>query len=263
MKRFFPNGRAVVGQLLLLLAAYTAVAQAPKETAEFAFSYHFQASGGTNASAVTFIPGPNVYITAIAGNSSFPLEVFNPQGKTIASVEVGLDLRGMWYNPATQRLEANAAGYDGWHSIALDGRGVPQGDWEMIREGQSQPDFQSVLSYVTPKKTLVTFHNGYFSYWKYKNPKEKVRVQYGTPGDTDWYINPTTAAYTGNDDYPIAVLELNEGQILYFNLKGKYLGATKVSEGVPEMDGFRFSFANKRAFIYDEAERIWKAYKVF
>ena len=88
-------------------------------------------------------------------------------------------------------------------------------------------------------------------------------MQFGTPGETDWYFNPYCAGYTGNDDFPIAVLELNGEQILFFSLKGQYLGATKVGEPLPEMDGFRFAFANGHAFIYDEVARTWKAYRVF
>jgi hypothetical protein len=248
---------------LVALLLNIGLAQSPLATGEQVISYRFQDGSGTNASAVVFIPGPNVFITVIAGNADFPMEVFDPQGKTLASMPAGLDMRGMWYNPATKQLEANAAGEDGWYSMTLDAKGVPNGSWTLIRSGQNQPDFQSVLSYVAPKKKLVTFYDGNFSYWGRKNAKEKVRYQHGTPGDTDWYINPTTAAYTGNDDFPIAVLELNGEQVLFFDLKGKYLAATKIPGGLPEIDGFRFSFANKRAFVYDATERIWKGYKVF
>lgn len=250
---------------LLLLTSWLGVAaQAPKETAALAFTYEFESSNGTNASAVAYVPGPNVYITCIAGNPDYPLEVFDRQGKTIASMSAGIDLRGIWYNPATKCLEANGAGEAGWFSMPLDANGIPTGEWTTIREGQFQPDFQSVLAYVPGKKKLVTIiNNVVFSYWGRSNGKQKVQVQFGTPGDTDWYINPYCAAYTGNDDFPIALLELNGEQILYFSLKGKYLGATKVGAAIPEMDGFRFAFANRHAFIYDEVERTWSAYRVF
>lgn len=261
----FHRGRSVLAMLLALLVAcgHAAIAQAPKETAALAFTYRFQDPGGTNASAVCYVPAANVYITCIAGNPDFPIEVFDRSGKTIASMPAQLDLRGIWYNPATKCLEANAAGEEGWYSRPLDASGVPTDEWSMIREGQAQPDFQSVLAYVTPKKKLVTFHNGFFSYWGRKNGKEKVKVQYGTPIDANWYINPYCAAYTENDDFPIAVLDLNHDQILYFSLKGKYLGMTTVPTALPEMDGFRFAFANRHAFIYDEVARTWSAYRVF
>jgi hypothetical protein len=249
--------------LMVALLLTSAQAQSPLATGEQVLSYRFQESSGTNASAVAFIPGPNVYITVIAGNSTFPMEVFDPQGKTLKSMEVGIDIRGIWYNPATKQLEGNAAGEEGWYTMTLDGNGIPSGEWTLVRTGQNQPDFQSVMSYVPSKKKLVTFYDGNFSYWGRKNAKEKVRFQHGTPGDTDWYINPTTACYTGNDDFPIAVLELNGEQVLFFDLKGKYLAATSIPGGLPEMDGFRFSFANKRAFVYDEVERTWRGYKVF
>ncbi len=238
-------------------------AQAPLQQGELVLSYQFQSKEGTNASAVAFIPGPNVYITVIAGNEAFPLEVFDAQGNTIHSQEVGLDIRGIWYNPKTKELEANAIGERGWYSMTLNENGIPSGDWQVIRDGQFQPDEQSVLSYVTPKKKLVTFYKGSFSFWGRSNGKEKIRYQHGTPGNTNWYIVPTTAAYTGNDKYPIGVLELNTGQILYFDLKGKYLGATLIPNADSEITGFRFAFANRQAFIFDKTDRIWRIYRVF
>ena len=247
-----------------LLCGSVAWAQAPLAKAALAFTYTFSNSDGTNASAVTYVPGPNVFITCIAGNSDYPLEVFNREGKTISTAPAGLDLRGIWYNPATNSLEGNCAGEEGWFSTPLDAQGIPSGDWSLIRSGQCQPDFQSVLSYVTAKKKLVTITaDNSFSFWGRKNGKQKVCFQHGTPGDTDWYINPYTAGYTGNDAYPLAVLELNGEQILYFSLKGQYLGATKIDGGLPEMDGFRFAFANRNAFIYNEVTRTWNAYRVF
>ncbi len=247
-----------------LLIGNMAWAQSPLAKAALAFTYTFSSSDGTNASAVTYVPGPNVYITCIAGNSNYPLEVFNREGKTISTAGAGIDLRGIWYNPATNSLEGNCAGEEGWFSTPLNAQGIPSGDWSLIRQGQLQPDFQSVMSYITPKKKLVTITaDNSFSFWGRKNGKEKVCFQHGTPGDTDWYFNPYSAAYTGNDAFPLAVLELNGEQILYFSLKGQYLGATKIDGGLPEMDGFRFSFANRNAFVYDESARTWSAYRVF
>ncbi|MFN8396742.1 MAG: hypothetical protein U0176_19105 [Bacteroidia bacterium] len=250
--------------LLTFMATAGIQAQAPLADAKFAFSYHFQSGDGTNACGITYIPGANVYVTAIAGNTSFPMEVFDREGNTLASLEVGKDIRGLWYNPKTSQLEANCYGSDGWYGLKINGQGIPDGEWTPIISGMFQPEEQSALSYVSSKGLLVTVGNNYFSTWKRssKKPKEKPRYFHGTPGDTDWYINPYVAAYTGNDAYPLAVLELNACQILYFDLKGKYLGATKV-DNCPEMDGFRFGFANRHAFIYDEVDRNWKAYRVF
>lgn len=250
--------------LLSLIGPATLRAQAPLADAKFAFSYHFQSGDGTNASGITYVPGADVYVTAIAGNVEYPLEVFDREGKTIASQTVGLDIRGLWYNPKTNQLEANTYGNSGWYSVSIDSRGVPTGDWQSLLHGMYQPTEQAVLSYVIPKKSLVTLGSQSFSFYKRfsKKPKDKPRYFHGTPGDTDWYINPHVAAYTGNDAYPLAVLELNDCQILYFDLKGKYLGATNV-DNCPEMDGFRFGFANRHAFIYDEVDRIWRAYRVF
>jgi hypothetical protein len=248
-----------------LLLGQLSWAQPPIESATFAFSYKFQSDEGTNASAVTYIPQLKLYVTCIAGNADYPIEVFDASGKTITSISCGMDLRGLWYNPKTNRLEANGYGDLGWFSMPIGGNGVPTGEWTTIRTGQHQPNEQSVLSYIPSIQKLVTLNldNNSFSFLSRKSGKLKVRYHHGTPGDTEWYFNPYCAAYTGNDEYPIALLELNAGQIIYFDLKGKYLNATTISEGLPEMDGFRFAFANRHAFIYDETSRTWTAYRVF
>lgn len=263
-KRFTTGFLGLAAFLSAMFLAQLSWAQAPLAKAKFAFSYAFQSSDGTNASAVTYIPGPNVYVTCIAGNEDYPIEVFDGSGKTLGTLTAGLDIRGIWYNPATQRLEANAYGEGGWFSCTLDAQGVPSGEWATIRAGQHQPEEQSVLTYVPSIKKLVTITGDKsFSFWGRKNAKQKLCYQHGTPGDTDWYINPYCVGYTGNNAYPIAVLELNAGQILYFDLKGTYKGATQIDGGIPEMDGFRFAYANGFAFIYDEVDRIWRAYQTF
>ncbi|MFM2377373.1 MAG: hypothetical protein RLZZ165_2470 [Bacteroidota bacterium] len=249
--------------LALLVTLNLAFAQAPKPTAIESMKYRFESTEGTNASAVAFIPGPKVFITVIAGNASFPMEVFDMSGSTIHIREAGLDLRGIWYNPKSNTLEANAYGESGWFSRELNSEGLPIGDWKCIKEGMHQPEEQSVLSYDPTVRKLITIQDETFFLFSRKNGKGKPAHQHGTPGDTDWYINPYVAAYTGNDAYPIAVLELNGDQILYFDLNGKYQGATQIEGGLPEIDGFRFSFAGNMAWIYDESVRTWTAYRVF
>lgn len=249
--------------VIALLAANLLVAQAPKPAASLAFTYTFQSGEGTNASAVTYIPEKDWYVTCIAGNADYPIEVFDRNGKTISSTTAGMDLRGIWYNPATKCIEANCYGTVGWVSRTISADGTLGDSWTTIREGQFQPDLQSVLAFIPKANKLVTPIETGFSFWGRKNGRQKVVFHHGTPGASDWYVNPFCAGYTGNDAYPLAILELNGEQVLFFDLKGKYLGATKIEGGLPEMDGFRFAFANRHAFIYDETARTWSAYRVF
>lgn len=251
------------GAFVCFTALQTLYASGPRAQAQFSFSYQFQSSEGTNASAVVWVPNGGFYMTCIAGNETFPLEAFSAKGENLYSGEVGIDIRGMWYNPKTEHIEANAVGENGWFETAISSKGKPAGDWKQIVNGQFQPDFQSVLSYIPSKKKLVTFYDNNFSYWGRKNHKEKLRFQHATPFEAKWEINPTTACYTGNKDFPIALLELNEGKLLYFDLKGKYLGETVFPDGTFSIEAFRFSFANGLAFLYDSYTRTWNAYQVF
>ncbi|HYG15241.1 MAG TPA: hypothetical protein VEC12_05760, partial [Bacteroidia bacterium] len=64
----------------------------------------FKQSGGTNGVAVAWDPGRKVYYAAIAGNPSFPLEMFDEKGNHLHSSETDFDMRGMWWNTAKKML---------------------------------------------------------------------------------------------------------------------------------------------------------------
>jgi hypothetical protein len=243
----------------LLLGGLTVFGQAPKKTAVKQISYTFEGEDGTNASAVIWASEHNLYITGIAGNPSFPLEGFRSTGNNVFATVTDLDLRGMWYDAKKDRLYANSAGEAGWYWVQLGEKGMPDGYWQNVCEGQNQPDFQTVLT--STGKMVVGYMDGSLYYYNAKNGKFKKEVV--TSGYTGSTFNLTTVGYTGNSKYPLALLDAVEGKIVYFNLKGENVGVTSLPDDAVLSEMFRFSFANGMAWLYDVDTRTWTAYKVF
>lgn len=245
--------------LALVWSGLAAFAQAPKNTAVKQSTYTFESSDGTNASAVVWVPQHNLYLTAIAGNAEYPLEGFRSTGNNVFSGLTDLDLRGMWYDAKSNHLYANAAGEAGWYKVALGDKGKPDGQWELVCEGQNQPDFQSVLT--TTGKLVVAYGDGMFYFYNAKNGKLKKEAELS--GYSGSSLNNTTVCYTGNAKYPLALLDAAEGRVVYYNMKGASVGMTTLPNDAVTSEMFRFAFANGLAWLYDTDTRTWTSYKVF
>jgi len=90
---------------LAFCVAATVFTQEPLKKVTKEFQYTMVSSDGTNASAVVWHSELNLYFTLIAGNSEFPFEAFDAEGKSTYSQPIQIDSRGMWYNPKKKRLE--------------------------------------------------------------------------------------------------------------------------------------------------------------
>lgn len=249
--------------LLLLGGAAATRAQAPKSVLSEEFSYTMVSSDGTNGSAVAWHPKSNVYVTVIAGNMDFPLESFGPGGKAVAQSTAGFDWRGLWYNPASNKIEGNGAGEEGWAWFQADGDGF--GDVVSLRQGQFQPDFQSVGCFDPEKKQVVfiDYSCDGLGMYAYKNPKKVKQLSLDWNDVEIGNVNSTTVGYTGHAGYEFVLLDYVDGKLEFFNRKGQHTGSSKLPESAPLYDLFAFSFANDRAFLYDKDNRIWYSYRVW
>lgn len=253
--------RLLTLSLLLTLTWNFLSAQTPMNMAAKKFTYTYKGMDGTNATAVAWVPDHNIYITAIAGNSEFPLEGFSATGTNVFSTMTGLDIRGLWWNPKKKRLEANAAGDLGWYYIELGASGEPIGDWQMICEGQNQPDFQSAMTLAG--KVVVGYMDGYFYHYNAKKGSFKKDYPLNDYDSADWALNLTTVGYTGISQYPLAVLDYSGRNIVFFGLDGSYKGITSLPESAVTSEMFRFSIANKYAWLYDVDTRTWTCFRIF
>jgi hypothetical protein len=246
------------------IAFNVAVAQVPNAAPKKEFSYEMVSQEGTNATGVVWDSKHEVYITVIAGNSDFPREVFDGNGADITQTTCGLDWRGLWYNPSNGKCEGNAAGDIGWGTFGLDESNNP-GEVTLFKEGQFQPDFQSVGAYDFQKKQVVflDFTIDGLAMYSRKNPKKVKQLPF------DWgkidlgNINSTSVAFTGKKGFEFVVLDFVDGNLVFFDREGKNTATVQLPKDAPLNDSFAFSFTNDRAFLYDKTARVWSAYPIF
>ena len=250
--------------IVLSLSMGFAIAQKPKAKLKTKFSYQFQREDGTNASAVAWNPDQEIYATVIAGNTSFPLETFDRNGKPLGQGEAGFDWRGLWYNNKQQQFEGNGAGEEGWATLSLNDSNEPDGI-EIIEAGQLQPDFQSVgtFDYVSNKVVFLNFESIAIELYPYGALENIPSIELAIDGGEIENFNSTTVGFTGKSGYEFVLLDFNNGQLVFFNRQGKQTAKSKLPKDAPLSDMFCFSFSNGHAFLYDKDARIWNAYKVF
>jgi len=239
-------------------------AQNPLGKASVDFTYQMASSEGTNASAVAWHPGLNLYFTGIAGNADFPLEAFNPSGKNVYSAEALADIRGLWYNNATGNLELNHAGEVGWSSISFN-RNMTAHQTHTLHMGQYQPDFQSVGTYdaVEKKVAFLNASTGSIDLYPYKKPGKvkSVALRLSTCEIDD--INQTSVGYTGVKDFEYVLLNVVNHKLVFVNKAGTETAVTSLPEELVSYGAFKFSFANGRVFLYETETRTWTALRVF
>lgn len=248
---------------LVVLSSAT-MAQQPGESVKESFAYKLVLPDGTNASAVAWDAQNQVYVTVVAGNREFPMEVFDVQGQAIAQAEAGFDLRGLWFNPATRHFEGNGAGEYGWIQFVLDADHA-QSEVMLINDGQLQPDFNSVGAYDASKKQVVflDFSCNGLSMYARKNPKKIKHLKLNFSDSNLGNMNSTTVGVTGHEGYDYVLLDVEYRRLVFFNREGKQTALTTLPDSAPIYDSFAFSFANGHAFLYDKEYRTWHAYPVW
>ena len=248
---------------VLLFSGFTS-AQKPKSKLTKDFSYTIKGDGGTNASAVAWNPLRNLYVAVIAGNSEYPLEGFDSNGKKVFSTEANEDFRGLWFNPDTEYMEGNGPGENGWFSFDIGEDKFPGGSEFMI-EGQYQPDFNSVGAYDFDEKEVIFFNTDNQSLSRYSSddPDVMEETKLSSKGFNLNEINSTSVGYTGKKGYEFVLLNFEKSKLCFFDRNGKLTKTSKIPSGAALNDSFAFAFTNDRLFLYDKVNRVWTAYKVF
>lgn len=248
-----------------LVLSVQAMAQKPLSRSNCDITLAIQAENGTNGVAVAYNPTTQLYYTAFAGNSVYPLEIFDASGKFISTQEIGYDSRGLWYNPSSKKLEGISYDNAGTFSISLnmDG-GISGATEEAFSYGM---DGQTVAAYSDKKKMLV-FVEGSTAYF-FKPGKTKSKMVILSPNDPNAELNTNGPIYTGVKNYEIGLFEASTMTVHLFNgSSGKETASVKLTPGtcgelgvVPSY--FRVSYANNRVFLFDTDTRQWTGYKLF
>ena len=219
--------------------------------------------GGTNGAGITWNPERKIYYCAMAGNMSYPIEVFNSQGSSIYNDAAGFDFRGFWYNPKTKSVEGNGYKNFGIWQSNMNSKGFPAGEGITILEITNQPDDNSCGAF-EPKKQLVYFLEPGLSIFSItrsgKMSKKKIQLK-DCPAD-EGSINYTTLIYTACKGKEFGILDYEEFKIYFFSKKGKFAGEVSLPDNATPESAFGFSYANEMVFIFDKENRVWTGYKI-
>jgi len=131
-----------------------------------------------------------------------------------------------------------------------------------VIQGKCQPDEETVLD--GAGKLVVGLYNNKVSFYSANNGKFKYNISLALTEDRDhWELNENTVCYTEVPMFPLAVLDLEGGGIVFFDFKGNYLFYTDLPDSAPLPSLGGFSFANQMAWLFDEEKRTWTGFRVF
>ena len=216
------------------------------------------------------------YYTSFAGNIDFPFAVFSPTFKLVSSEDITtmFDVRGMWYNTVTKKLEANGYNENGWISYKLNASGIPE-DIVQLQDGMVQPAEQSVGVFDAVKKRILFLNMGFiYSYsltgkiaddsieLKLKEVKlDTLDSELEADDEFTNEYNSTALCFTGILNSEFAVLNCSSLQIEMYNRKGILTKALQLPDETVVYNSFNFSYANGIWWLFDKNERKWVGFK--
>jgi hypothetical protein len=232
---------------------------------------------GTRGASVAWHPGQKKYYAAFAGNMGYPLAVFDATGKRLSGKDEKtlIDVRGLWYNPTSKRIEGNAYSDYGWFYYKLTSLGLPD-SYETIFEDQNQPSEQSVGAYdAAAKKVLFLDGSNVFAYsMEDATPStDELIIHWGRtkkdgedldadPEEGSEDHNSSTIVYTGLPNAEIGALNIVQKEIELYSKKDGFLSQVlKLPDTAPVESLFNFAYANGIFWLFNMEKRTWYGYK--
>lgn len=216
--------------------------------------------GGKNGAAVTYDPVRKLYYASMAGNVAFPFAVFNTKGERISDyeLEAKFDVRGLWYNKNTGKIEANGYNDFGIISYILDSKGIPVGT-KQIFSGMTQPMENSVGVYDPAGNQIVYYSDYAFHFYNRATGEETKTLEDGL---YETYAD-FTLAYTGIPGKELALLDIDNGEVLLFDIKtAAHTGTLSLPFTLDLEERMNFAYANGYFWFFDTVAREWSGYKM-
>ncbi|MEM8585680.1 MAG: hypothetical protein AAGF87_15480, partial [Bacteroidota bacterium] len=223
-------------------------------------TFDFSDAGNPGRIGVAYNPIEDVYYIARGGNPSFLIITYAPDGTQLASIAAGVDVRGLWWNPNTNSLQANLFGTAGYTTLNLDGSGFPDGTSTSIITGQNQPMDQSSGSY-NPMTDEVVFFDGVniVSHDLQTGTQNSSVAVSGLPVGN--MVSPRIAGFSGIAMSEVLVFDPGLMQVHLIDLAtGAYQSSVDVM-GLPSNgnfnSGLEVDFENNFLFAVDNATTIF------
>jgi hypothetical protein len=234
--------------------------------------------GGYNSGDVVWHPGLKCYYATMIGNKTYPMARFSTSGTVIETKNaVGADIRGLWYNLKTKKLQFNAYNKNGWGNIPLSAKGEI-GEAAITNEGLNQPSDNAVGRY-DAKKNVVYFFDAdkqaIVSYNATTTAQGKtINIFLGAAKATEKITDKekkklllksynSDPVFTGIANREIAFLNVDTKTIEFYNLKTGLLTHRRI---LPTIDfdlhsSFSFGFSNKMFWLFNKEKRTWHSFK--
>lgn len=217
---------------------------------------------GTRGAGVVWHPLQKKYYASFAGNTSYPMGVFDATGKMLSNdtLTTMADTRGLWYNPQTNTIDGN--GYDnfGWFSYTINKKGIPTGIKYLIQD-MKQPDAQSQGVY-----NVKTNQVGFFTYLGFV--KTYSPITFEEKGSTEIIMKEGVALeeyYVSgicNEKAELGLFRVETLCVDFYDIKtGKYKYTVTIPENTHVADNFSFAYTNGMIWLFDDETRKWNAFK--
>ena len=230
---------------------------------------------GTRGGSVCWNPVTKKYYAAFAGNTGFPMAVFDLKGKRLSDDDLITmkDIRGLWYDPVTKKICGNGYNETGWFSYTLDKNGIPI-EITVDHEGLNQPDENSAGIYNPLKKEVIFLNKDEVTFYKtdatsnntltlplaIKKSEDNGSDQNSNKTSDEY--NNTSVIYTGIIGSELGVLNTTKKQIEFFSYskgeKGKILN---LPDDAPVESSFNFACCNGIYWVFDIKERTWLGFR--
>ena len=230
---------------------------------------------GTRGASVAWHPVYKKYYASMAGNSGYPMAIFDLAGKRLSDFEMttGFDTRGLWYNPKTKKICGNGYDVTGWFSYNLNSKGLISGS-QVDYEGLNQPGDQCVGAF-NSQTSEVMFLKGseVYVYTADAIADKTITIHFGQkkadgelasedPATTPPGYNNTTLVYTGLKGRELGFLNADKKQVeLYDKATGFLTAVLTLPPTATAEPSFNFAYTNGMYWLFDMEKRVWTSYR--
>ncbi len=230
--------------------------------------------GGANGAAVAWDPEHQKYYTAMAGNTYFPMFVYNAEGKIISdnTLETMFDIRGLWYNPTSKTLQSNGYNDFGLAEYKMDDKDIPQSISKLPiathQPKQSQGAYDAehnviyFYDYNSSGLTREDLKGDTATVALHLGVKKKSKIKGTTNSEVRNNYNENACVYTGIPKAEIGLLNSKNRQIELYNINtGLLKKVLKLPADAPVEASLNFSYSNGTYWLFDKKKREWRGYQ--